>query len=115
MTIMDQVRDVVSLSGRQVFGEPYERNGVTVIPAATVMGGGGGGDGGDNAGNTGSGGGVGLTARPAGAFVIKGDDVTWMPAFDLNRVILGAQVVAIIAMLTWRSVAKARARRLGTA
>ena len=30
---------------RQVFGEPVERDGVTVIPAATVIGGGGGGGG----------------------------------------------------------------------
>ncbi len=37
------VRDALSV--RQVFGEPVERDGVTVIPAATVMGGGGGGGG----------------------------------------------------------------------
>ncbi len=34
-----------ALSVRQVFGEPVERDGVTVIPAATVIGGGGGGGG----------------------------------------------------------------------
>jgi uncharacterized spore protein YtfJ len=28
---------------KRVFGEPYQKNGVTVIPAAKVMGGGGGG------------------------------------------------------------------------
>ena len=32
-----------SITVKRVYGEPYERNGVTVIPAATVMGGGGGG------------------------------------------------------------------------
>ena len=32
-----------ALSVRRVFGEPVERDGVTVIPAATVIGGGGGG------------------------------------------------------------------------
>ncbi len=31
-----------SLTVRRVYGEPYERNGVTVIPAASVQGGGGG-------------------------------------------------------------------------
>src|SRR5437773_1621485 len=57
------------------------------------------------------GGGVGLDARPAGAFVIKGEDVSWIPAIDLNRIILGAQVLLIVAILSWRSVARARARK----
>jgi uncharacterized spore protein YtfJ len=34
-------RDAVTV--KRVFGEPYQKNGVTVIPAAKVMGGGGGG------------------------------------------------------------------------
>ena len=109
MNVIDQVKDVVT--GRRVFGEPYEKNGVTVIPTARVRGGGGGGgeaDGGDGTG--GSGGGFGLDVRPVGAFVIRGDDVTWLPAIDVNRIILGAQLVAIIALLSWRSVAKARAK-----
>ncbi|MDX1450586.1 MAG: sporulation protein, partial [Acidimicrobiia bacterium] len=44
------------LTVRRVFGEPYERNGVTLIPAAAIRGGGGGGGGesGDG-GDTGSG------------------------------------------------------------
>jgi hypothetical protein len=28
-----------------------------------------------------------LTARPVGAFVIKGDEVTWRPAVDVDRMI----------------------------
>jgi uncharacterized spore protein YtfJ len=32
-----------SITVKRVFGEAYERNGVTVIPTAEVMGGGGGG------------------------------------------------------------------------
>ncbi len=40
MKILDQVKDVVT--GATVFGAPYEKNGVTVIPAAKVSGGGGG-------------------------------------------------------------------------
>ncbi len=109
MKVIDQVNDVVT--GRRVFSEPYEKNGVTVIPAAKVRGGGGGG--GDTTQENGkgaSGGGFGLDARPVGAFVIKGEDVIWIPAIDVNRIILGAQIVAIIAVLSWRSVAKARAK-----
>ena len=105
MKLLDQVKDVVT--GAAVFGEPYVKNGVTVIPASRVMGGGGGGQAADD---QAGGGGVGLDARPVGVFVIKGDDVRWVPAFDLNRVIFVAQLVAIIAILSWRSVARAQAR-----
>ncbi|HEY3084455.1 MAG TPA: spore germination protein GerW family protein [Candidatus Dormibacteraeota bacterium] len=105
MKILDQVKDVVT--GTTVFGTPYEKNGVTVIPASKVSGGGGGGEGSDQAGGAG----VGLDARPAGAFVIKGDEVSWLPAIDINRVIFMGQVVLLAAILSWRSVAKMRARR----
>jgi hypothetical protein len=50
----------------------------------------------------------GLNARPVGAFLIKGDEVTWRPAVDLNKVILGAQFVAVVALLTIRAIVKAR-------
>ena len=106
MKIIDQVKEVVT--GRVVFGEPYEKNGVTVIPMAKVSGGGGGGGEGD--GGPG-GGGVGLDARPAGAFVIKGSEVSWIPALDVNRIVFVGQIVLLAAILSWRSVARQRARR----
>ena len=65
-----------AITVKRVFGDPIETEGVTVIPAAKVGGGGGGG--GDNENN--GGGGFGLGARPVGAYVIKGDDVKWVPA-----------------------------------
>lgn len=96
--VLSQARD--SMTVKRVFGDPYEKNGVTVIPAAKIAGGGGGGDGQGNDGHGGgSGGGFGLRERPAGAFVIKGDDVRWVPSVDVNRVIFGAQMVAIVAIL----------------
>src|SRR5438046_8719373 len=107
MKILDQVKDVVT--GATVFGAPYEKNGVTVIPAAKVSGGGGGG-GGQDAGEAG-GAGVGLDARPAGAFVIKGSDVSWLPAIDVNRIVFMGQIVLLAAILSWRSVARPRASR----
>jgi uncharacterized spore protein YtfJ len=106
MKVFDQIREVVT--GTAVFGQPYEKNGVTVIPASKVTGGGGGGE--TATPEEAGGGGVGVDARPAGAFVITGNDVRWIPAFDLNRVILMGQLLAIVAVLSWRSVAKARAR-----
>jgi hypothetical protein len=52
-----------------------------------------------------------VSSRPVGAFVIKDGDVRWVPAIDVNRAILMAQVVAIAALLTVRVIVKARARR----
>lgn len=79
-----------------VYAEPVERDGVTVIPAARLFGGGGGGDGEDKRGVRGEGAGLGLIARPVGAFVIKDGEVRWQPAVDVNRLvaILGAIAVA---------------------
>ena len=105
MERIDQARDVVTV--RRVYGEPYQEEGVTVIPAAHVMGGGGGG--GDTEGNGGAG--FGVVARPAGAWIIKDGEVRWRPALDLNRVILGGQVLGIVALLVARSIVKAFAKR----
>lgn len=106
--VVTQARDTLTV--KRVFGEPYEKNGVTVIPAAKVQGGAGGGDGeGPEGMGRGSGSGFGLNARPVGAFLVRGGDVTWRPAVDLNKIILGAQVVAIVALLTLRAIVKARA------
>lgn len=100
------------MSVKRVYGDPYEKNGVTVIPAARVQGGAGAGSGEAPQGQGGgSGGGFGLNAKPVGAYVIRGDDVAWRPAVDVNRVILGAQIVALVALLVARSIAKARSHR----
>lgn len=96
-----------ALTVRRVYGDPYQEEGITAIPAATVMGGGGGG--GDTEGNGGAG--FGLAARPVGAFVIKDGELQWRPAIDLNRAILVGQLVAIVALLTLRSVVKTLAKR----
>jgi uncharacterized spore protein YtfJ len=97
-------RTIEGMQAKQVFGEPIERDGVTFLPAAKVRGGGG--IGGDTDGN--GGGGFGLTAKPAGVYVIRDGTATWQPALDLNRVIIGGQVVAIIALLVLRAILKRR-------
>src|SRR5437879_7289200 len=61
LEVLNQTRD--AMTARRVYGEPYQQDGVTVIPAANVWGGGGGG--GDTEGN--GGGGFGMVARPATA------------------------------------------------
>lgn len=76
-----RARDAISV--KRVFGEPYEKGGVTIIPAARVAGAGGGGVNGPGGGApAGFGSGFGMVGRPAGVFVIKGDRVRWQPAVD---------------------------------
>ena len=110
--LLGKAQDAITVG--RVFGEPYEKNGVTIIPAASVGGGGGGGggEGTEEGKGTGSGSGVGfgIGGHPAGAFVIKDGNVTWHPALDLNRLIARAQIVAIVALLTIRVLAKKRKR-----
>jgi uncharacterized spore protein YtfJ len=98
-----------ALSVRRVFGDPYERDGVTVIPAASVRGAGGGGGGKDERGQEGDGGGFVLTARPAGAYVLKNGEVTWEPAVDVNRIVTVAVLgSAAVAWLAGRAVRRRR-------
>ena len=107
--VMAQARDTLTV--RRVFGEPYEKNGVTVIPVARVQGGAGGGEGEDPEGQgKGSGGGFGVSARPVGAFLIRGDELTWRPAIDVTRIVLGGQFVAVLGLLTIRSIVRTRAK-----
>lgn len=112
------VKDVISsaeeaMTVKRVFGEPYEKNGLTVIPAARIGGGAGGGTGeGPEGQGHGQGSGFGVSAKPAGAFVVKGEKVRWQPSVDVNRIILGAQVVAIVALFTARAIARYQSRKV---
>ena len=110
-----RIRETVERAAGKVFGEPIHHEGVTVLPVAAVATGGGGGGGSapsrkgdDAAAQTGEGGGFGLMAKPAGAFVIKEGSVRWRPAVDVNRMIMGGQIVAVVALVVWAIV---RSRR----
>jgi uncharacterized spore protein YtfJ len=105
--VIVQARDALTV--KRVFGEPYEKDGVTIIPAARVQGGAGGGEDPQGKGR-GSGSGFGLTARPVGAFIIREGELSWQPALDVTRIVLGGQVVAVVALLTVRAILKARSR-----
>ncbi|ACQ80637.1 conserved hypothetical protein [Beutenbergia cavernae DSM 12333] len=111
---------------RRVFGDPVTSGDTTVIPVATVLGMHGMGFGeGDLAGRgpesesspggegrgAGGGGGFGMLARPAGAFVVSGDDVTWRPSVDVNLVVLGGQALGAVALAGLTFVLVARALR----
>ena|SRR5438132_3993746 len=109
---LDAVRDLLTV--KHVFGEAYEKDGVTVIPVADVRGGGGGGGGAgtdpQKGQGSGTGMGFGMKVRPAGAFVIKNGDVAWMPAVDVTRIVVGGQLVALAALLLVRQALTHRRR-----
>ena len=102
--VLAQARDTMTV--KRVFGDPIERDGVTVIPVANVMGGGGAGTGESPTEGAGGGVGYGVRATPAGAYIIRGSEVDWEPAVDMGRVIRVGQLVAIVALLVLRSVLK---------
>jgi uncharacterized spore protein YtfJ len=106
--ITSAARDTVT--ARRVFGDPVERDGVALLPAATVTGGAGGGGGHDATGQEGEGGGLGVRARPAGAYVVSGGDVHWRPAVDVNRIVTVAGAVAITYLLTRTHLEAVRSR-----
>jgi uncharacterized spore protein YtfJ len=97
-----KARDAITV--KRVYGAPYERDGVTVIPAAAVAGGAGGGSGEDPTSKAvGGGTGFGITGRPVGAFVIQDGNVRWQPAFDATRIVQQALIAGgLLALLLLR-------------
>ena len=124
---------------QKVFGAPIERDGVLVVPVATVRGAGGGGSGtgsvpgadrpaeggGGSGGGSGTGTGTGsvpgadrpaegggggftFSARPVGVYVLRDGDAHWRPAVDVNRAILGGQLLGLVCVLAIRSVLRRR-------
>jgi uncharacterized spore protein YtfJ len=85
-----------SFTAKRVYSEPYHQDGITIISAAAVRGGGGMGQ--DSA-EQGGGGGLGLAARPVGAYVVRNGRVVWKPALDLSRVVLRGQLILLTALL----------------
>lgn len=110
--LVEQSKD--SATVKRVFGDPVQHGDILVIPVARIAhgGGGGSGEGRRTEGETGSGsgGGYGVGATPAGVFVVKNGDVRWHPAVDVNRIVLGGQIVGIVLLLTLRAIFK-RGRR----
>ncbi|MFD1363757.1 spore germination protein GerW family protein [Actinoplanes sichuanensis] len=114
--LIERAHTGASTAGR-VFGEPIERDGVTVIPVAVIRGGGGGGAGSatsaddDKPEGEGSGGGFGFTAHPAGVYVVRDGDAHWRPALNVDRIIAGGQLLALAAVLVAGSVLRRHRRR----
>ncbi|HEY6315139.1 MAG TPA: spore germination protein GerW family protein [Streptosporangiaceae bacterium] len=120
--LLEKVSD--NLSVRRAFGAAYEKDGTLIIPVALVAGGGGAGTGrsghadlavgavsqheGDATAHDaapqdpgrGDGGGFGGLVLPSGVYVVKGDQVRWVPAVDTTIVVLAS--LALVRLLTRR-------------
>lgn len=103
-----------AITVKRVYAEPYEKDGLTVIPAAVVGGGAGGGSGHDEKGQEGEGGGFGVSGRPAGAYVIKDGEVSWRPAVDPNRIVSALAMVLVAYLLSRPRMVRARAKASST-
>ncbi|GIF02092.1 sporulation protein [Paractinoplanes rishiriensis] len=109
--VLAEIRSAVeSTTADRVFGDPITVDGMVLLPVARIAGGGGGGSGSapEPGGPEGGGGGFGTYGRGLGVFVLKDGRVTWRPAIDVNRIVLGGQLVAITALLVVRGLARAR-------
>jgi len=107
--LLSKVTD--NLTVGRVFGEPIQHGDILIVPVARIRGGAGGGSG-TGAGATNdvsnSGGGGGFDAKPAGVFVLKGGSVSWQPALDVTRIVIGGQVVTVVLALVVRSILRRR-------
>jgi uncharacterized spore protein YtfJ len=86
------------LRARDVFGKPVRSDGVTVIPVASVIGGGGGGEASDANPGPQGGLGYGFVARPVGAFVIRDGKARWRPVIDVTPLAFGAFLAGLVAL-----------------
>jgi uncharacterized spore protein YtfJ len=97
---LDRTRDLLTVGN--VFSEPYQLDDVTIIAVARISGGAGGG-GGEGTDEEQSGGGFGtgfgLQAKPVGVYRIRDGEVDWRPTVDVNQVIRGSQILAVVALL----------------
>ena len=132
--VLNHARDAMTV--KRVFGDPYEKDGLTIIPVANVMGGAGAGGGtskgaaddaaddaagddavtgdayaGSGAPDTGYGMGYGVRATPAGVYVIDAGEVTWKPALDMNRLTAQRAIVVVVGLLVLRSIVRTLVRR----
>jgi uncharacterized spore protein YtfJ len=96
-------RSAEMMSAGRVFGPPVERDGVTLVPVAWVVGGGGGGVGGGPE-SPGDGAGFGLLSIPVGAYVIKNGEARFVPSYDVS-------ILALVGAGLLKRVFKRRRRR----
>jgi len=102
--ILDRARDTMTV--QRVFGEPIRDGDTIFVPVARVAGGAGAGTGQNDDG----GGGFGMNAKGIGVFEIRNGTATYKPAIDVNRVIMGGQIIAVVLILVVGSIIRAKVR-----
>ena len=125
-----------NFSVRRAFGTAYEKDDMLIIPVAMVAGGGGGGTSRTRRGNSAArpgtspeedatadgatpqdsgpmdaGGGFGGLVLPSGAYVVKGDQVRWVPAVDVTIVAVASLILVQVLARTWARRQRRRGRR----
>ncbi len=106
-TFLERLAEKVGMSAKvtRIFGEPVERDGVTVIPVSKVMYGFGGGAG-TKANEEGSGGGGGVNISPLGYIEINQGATRFRTILD-PQIIMGMVAIGgFFALLTVRSISK---------
>jgi len=100
-----------AMTVKRAFGEPFQANGLTIVPTARVAGGAGGGGG--KTGDKGFGTGFGLLSQPMGVYVIDEHDAHWVPASTPNPFVtlLLMPVAAVRSLLFGRQAVPAAASR----
>jgi uncharacterized spore protein YtfJ len=106
---LSRIADRVGSSARvsAVFGEPVERDGLTVVPVARVSWGFGGGSGGEGE-DEGHGGGGGAMATPHGFIEISGDKARYRPIRSRTTGAVGSLLVLAAAGAAAAVVLRAR-------
>jgi uncharacterized spore protein YtfJ len=102
----------ISANADSIYGEPVEREGVTVIPVAKAMYGFGGGSG-KKAGEEGTGGGGGVSITPIGYIEIKDGTTRFRSIRDSQMVMKIIAVSGLMALLTARTIGKMLRRKKG--
>ena len=96
-------------SAKAVFGQPVERDGVTIVPVAKVRYGFGGGCGsGPNRKGAGEGGGGGAVSSPVGFIEIRGDEARFRPITSGRKLALAIAAGALVGLLFSRGLARTR-------
>jgi uncharacterized spore protein YtfJ len=98
----------VTIKASTVFGEPVERNGLTVIPVAKArwgFGGGGGSAARNDRGPGGSGGGGGMVMSPVGYIEVRDGRAAFRPIRDPRAYLPYVVAAVVVAMLSLRALA----------
>ncbi len=92
-SLLERIAEVIQVhaNAKQVYGDPVERDGTTIIPVAKIQWGFGGGGMGQGAAERGGGGG-GARALPAGFIMIKDGNAEFRPYHDARDAALLAGV-----------------------